>query len=784
MENRDTQPVSNLFNQKRSGANGIGMHIVKIINNMSIRWQLLLICFLFVTIPTVILGLLTYRKVKTDTLVQIEQRLGQQTLMVRQNITNIADLAMQRIHVDLEVAKNELYRNGFFSIGTKKQKAEVLNQVSMAKEELNFAPLEQHGVSMMNNFLAVDKIKSMVGGAVTIFQRVGDKLVRISTNVIKDDGSRAVGTYISSESPVYKAISKGETYYGRAMVINNWYFSAYEPIVDPEGQIVGALFVGVNEKDYQTKLLNSLAGVVVGKTGYVFILDRKGNYLLSYKQKRDGENILESKDANGVSFVKEIIDKAVSTPDSMYAIQYYTWKNKGENEARLKIAAVNYFRDWDWIVSASAYQGDFMDALKNIQRSTILICLIAIIIGSLLAFAFANYMANNFKRLVEKMSVVARGDLTVNNENHYGRNELGTMADAFGVMLENLKKLVAEIITNSNNIASTAEQLSASTEEVNATSEQINLSINEIAKGSYSLSQSAAQTKEQTDELFVSIQSVANFAHDSALKASQVNALASNGSMAARVANEKMEAIKSSVSSSTDIVKEMVTKSMQINKVIDVIHGISKQTNLLALNAAIEAARAGEAGKGFGVVAGAIRKLAEESEKSTRQIEGMILEIVKTVEDAVNMMNVCGVNLVENTTVVNNALASLDEISHKVMDLTSQIENISTATDEQMLSSERVQESIGAVSSFSEESAAASEEVATSIQETKISIQQVAACAQDLAIRAEELRTMVSQFKIDKKEYGNGPVFNEVKPSAKKSSKSAVSKKEKELMSA
>ena len=163
----------------------------------------------------------------------------------------------------------------------------------------------------------VDKVQNLVGGTCTIFQRINDAgdMLRVCTNVQKEDGSRAIGTYIprtnpdGKPNPVLSSVLQGETYQGRATVMNKTYITAYEPILDQNKKVVGMLFVGVPQESV-TALRASIMAAKVGKTGYVYVLDSKGNYVISLGGKRDGECIWEAKDANGSLFIQEICKKA------------------------------------------------------------------------------------------------------------------------------------------------------------------------------------------------------------------------------------------------------------------------------------------------------------------------------------------------------------------------------------------------------------------------------------------------------------------------------------------
>ena len=154
----------------------------------------------------------------------------------------------------------------------------------------------------------VDRTQNLVKATCTIFQRMNEAgdMLRVSTNVQKLDGARAIGTYIpktrpdGTPDPVVSSVLQGQTYQGRAFVVNKWYITAYEPIRDATQNVVGMLYVGVPQESVAS-LRQSIMAVEVGKTGYVYVLDSKGNYVISQGGARDGENVYEAKDASGAS---------------------------------------------------------------------------------------------------------------------------------------------------------------------------------------------------------------------------------------------------------------------------------------------------------------------------------------------------------------------------------------------------------------------------------------------------------------------------------------------------
>ncbi|MCG8702206.1 MAG: Cache 3/Cache 2 fusion domain-containing protein, partial [Bacteroidales bacterium] len=125
-----------------------------------------------------------------------------------------------------------------------------INQVSKEKKEYTIRALEYNGDVIFQNYTFVDDIQNKTNATATIFQRIDDGFLRISTNIKKLNGERATGTYIPNSSPVIQTILKGETYRGRAFVVNDWYLTSYIPM-KVNGKIEAIIYVGVYEKDLE-----------------------------------------------------------------------------------------------------------------------------------------------------------------------------------------------------------------------------------------------------------------------------------------------------------------------------------------------------------------------------------------------------------------------------------------------------------------------------------------------------------------------------------------------------
>ena len=129
-----------------------------------------------------------------------------------------------------------------------KSKAAELGAPSVNGEEAvagrNLPALYFGGTKMNNNFILVDEVQKGVNGTATIFVKSGDEFVRVSTNVKKDDGSRAIGTILDPKGKAIAAIAKGESYFGEADILGKPYVTGYEPIRDASNNVIGIYYVG------------------------------------------------------------------------------------------------------------------------------------------------------------------------------------------------------------------------------------------------------------------------------------------------------------------------------------------------------------------------------------------------------------------------------------------------------------------------------------------------------------------------------------------------------------
>ena len=181
-------------------------------------------------------------------------------------------------------------------------------------------------------------------------------MLLVATSVQAADGRRAIGTYIpsrnadGSENPVVSTVLRGETYLGRAFVVNGFYITAYEPIYDSARRVIGALYAGTPQSEALKALRARILQIKIGKSGYVFAMNASGNlrgrYVISKNGQRDGENIWDAQDSTGRYFIREICAKALTLKPHETAAAHYRWVNPGDPAPRMKHAYFTYYKPW------------------------------------------------------------------------------------------------------------------------------------------------------------------------------------------------------------------------------------------------------------------------------------------------------------------------------------------------------------------------------------------------------------------------------------------------------
>lgn len=368
------------------------------------------------------------------------------------------------------------------------------------------------------------------------------------------------------------------------------------------------------------------------------------------------------------------------------------------------------------------------------------------------------------KSMAKTAEEVADGDLRSDVTPKSGKDILG---NAFAKMIHGLRSIIVEvrggagqIAAGSSQIASTSEQASrnneaaaTAVEESTATMHEMSANIQNVAKNSQSQSSSVTETSSSIEQMVTSIQRIASTGKLLVDLSQKTKKAVEIGFEAVSKSIKGTDEINSTISRSANTITALGSRAEDIGKIVDVIDDIAEQTNLLALNAAIEAARAGEQGMGFAVVAEEVRKLAERSAKSTKEIAELISGIQKETQEAVKFMDK-SIQIVEKGVELSKQVDStLKDIELNVAEVDKYSKEIGAGTQEQSSgstqiakASENLREITQEISSAMSEQATSAEQIVKTMEKMREMIQQNASASTQLASSSEEMRAQAEKF--------------------------------------
>ena len=477
------------------------------------------------------------------------------------NLVTAQDQAVQlKVNNDLNVARHILNDEGQITEAEDTVTWTAINQytkesITVELPKLMVGPrwLGQND-SLDESTPIVDQVKELVGGTTTIFQRMpgADDFLRVATNVETIENRRAIGTYIpainpdGAANPVIATILRGETYRGIAYVVNAWYVTAYEPIFDDAGEVLGILYVGVKEENLSA-LREAIMRTTVGDTGYAWVLGGSGNdqghYIVSQNGARDGENIWGATDANGNPMVQQIIEQALTLEPGETGVLRYEWQNAGDPEPRTKVSRFGYYEPWDWVIGIGVYEDELQEYRNQLDEGRtrmiwyLVIGGIAISLAGLFLLgrssraisrglaqvtdATTRLAEDDLPGLVRVMQSVANGDLSVptdftprkleaSSKDEVGvlthafnrmNDELDSVDDAVQQMICNLRGLIGQLQQGAGALATTSHEIDDASAQSAEATQQVAAAIQQIARGAADQSQSTVVIGSQLDQM-------------------------------------------------------------------------------------------------------------------------------------------------------------------------------------------------------------------------------------------------------------------------------------------
>lgn len=550
------------------------------------------------------------------------------------------------------------------------------------------------------------------------------------------------------------------------------------PVKDENGQIIGALeyFVDASrEQGYVTDIENCCSDIGLGKTdarvdvnkydgvlceaakrinkvlnglialfnahqGYFEKIGRGERNLTHWVATRGDANGSWKKSAESFNVTIDAINNLTAEVESL---------TKAAIEGQLNVRG-----------DVSKFQGAWADMLSGINS-----LLDAIVYPVNEVSDVLNKLAQG--DLTGRVMVECKGDLLKMKEstnqavanNVKAITNLRDVARLLNESAENLSKASGQAGQATGQIANATQQVAkgaadqaTSMQETMKALDQLARAIDQIAKGAQEQAKMMEKNVMMVSQISSAINEVYNNAEHATESASVASATADNGVEMVRKTIKGMEVIKNTIDAASEKMSGLGNRSSEIGKIVATINDIADQTNLLALNAAIEAARAGEQGRGFAVVADEVRKLAERSSVSTKEIAELISGIQAGVSDTMAAMEKGTDQVANGYELATRAGVSLEEILIKSREMGEKVIKISSATQELTNTSTEMVKLSDSISAVVEENTAATEEMSATAKQVAKSIESIAgiaeqnsAATQEVSASAEEISAQMQQ---------------------------------------
>jgi len=570
----------------------------------------------------------------------------------------------------------------------------------------------------ISRYALVDRISQRFSSTASIFARDGNDFRRIVTTVKKEDGTRADGTKLGTDSKAYQSVINSRSYMGEANILGKSYLTYYKPLQDSKGAVIGILYAGIPRNEVVAMIDKifgtSILWISLAMLGLIVCIAAVIAGVV-WRSLRPMENIIRGVQELGRGNVSnrlnldrpdEIGVLAKATDQLANDLQRYVVKGmqqisegninietpvineKDEIGPAIKVMVENLsklVKEMNFLAESAMegvldvrgndqeFKGIYKDIVQGVNKTL-------------------DALMGPIKESSDVLIEVANKNMTARVTGDY-KGDHARIKESLNLAVENLDKALLQVAIGAQQVTSASHQVSI---------------------GGQSLSQGASEQASALDDISCNLQEISSMTKQNAIYASEAKRVAEAARTSADKGIESMNRMSSAIS-------KIKTSSDSTAKIVKTIDEIAFQTNLLALNAAVEAARAGDAGKGFAVVAEEVRNLAMRSAEAAKNTANLIEEAVKNSENGVNI----------NAEV----LKKFREISEKTNEVSHVVAEIAVASEQQNQGISQVNKAVEQLNGLTQKAVANAEESASS--------------AEEMSSQSKEMISMVASFKLN-----------------------------------
>lgn len=505
----------------------------------------------------------------------------------------------------------------------------------------------------------------------------------------------------------------------------------FVPMLDDKQNFIGGIFTPLT-----TSNLNVYTDTIqLGETGYGYLMSPSGGLLTYPSKELAGKNIADVLPKSEAAKLQETVLKEKSG----------TINFTGDDGVAREIS-FDTIPSTGWRLITNVVDDEVFGSVTTATHVSIWLAVITTIVVAAIALLVSTATTKPVLAITEAVKKMAAGDLTprltINRS-----DELGQLAVNMNLMLDSFSDIVGKASFTAEQLGASSEELTAAAMESVGISNRIVESMQEVFNASEGQLMGAEQTSIAMGEMAVGVQRIAESSsvvteasHRSMMEVQQ-------GRVAITQAVEQMKFINESVGKSAEDMRALEAYSQKIGEIVSVITEITNQTQLLSLNASIEAARAGEQGRGFAVVANEVKKLAEQSSSSAKDISQLIREVQSSTARAVQAMNNGVKDVEKGSDLIDAAGQVFNRVTVAFEEISDQIQEVSAASQEMSAGTEEVSASMSEIVYMTKASHEHGQGISKGSEKQLAAMEEISASAEDLSHMAQELQESLSRFK-------------------------------------